>query len=78
MPAGQGAEAKKSTQQPERIELSDEEWRRRLSPEAYQVTRLGGTEPPFSGTYWHVKDPGTYRCVGCEAALFDSDVKYDS
>ncbi|MFQ5552792.1 MAG: peptide-methionine (R)-S-oxide reductase MsrB [Thermoplasmata archaeon] len=68
----------KRAQQPKRVELSDEEWRRRLSLEAYNITRQGGTEAPFSGLYWDAKDPGTYRCVGCGAVLFDSDVKYDS
>ncbi len=62
----------------DRVELSDEEWRRRLTPEQYAVTRERGTEPPFSGAYWDAKEEGLYRCVACQAPLFRSDAKYDS
>lgn len=53
-------------------------WRQRLSEEAYRVTREGGTEPPFSGRYNDHDEPGTYRCVCCEAALFPSHAKFKS
>jgi peptide-methionine (R)-S-oxide reductase len=60
------------------VELTDEQWRERLTPEQYQVLRRKATEPAFSGEYWNVKDDGTYRCAGCGAELFSSDTKFES
>lgn len=57
---------------------TDEEWKRILTPEQYQVARKKGTERAFTGQYWNTKTKGTYRCVCCGSALFDSDTKYDS
>jgi peptide-methionine (R)-S-oxide reductase len=62
----------------ERIELTDAEWRERLTPEQYQVMRGKGTERAFTGTYWDSKDEGTYRCAACDQPLFSSATKYDS
>lgn len=56
----------------------ESDWKDRLSPEEYEVTRCGGTERPFTGRYWDTKTPGTYHCVCCGQALFDSSTKYDS
>jgi peptide-methionine (R)-S-oxide reductase len=67
-------------QEPKRLKVqkTDEEWRRQLTPEQYQVTRLKGTERPFSGEYCSAKAPGTYRCVCCGAELFNSETKFES
>lgn len=62
----------------EKLNLSDDEWRQRLSPEQYQVLRQAGTERAFTGRYEQNKAPGMYRCAGCGAPLFSSDTKYNS
>ena len=62
----------------EKMRKSDEEWRRELTPEQYEVTRRKGTERPFTGEYADTKDEGVYRCVCCGNELFDSETKYDS
>ncbi len=60
------------------LDLSDEEWRQRLSPERYEVLRAGATEPPWSGKYLHVDEEGVFRCAGCDTPLFSTDAKFDS
>jgi peptide-methionine (R)-S-oxide reductase len=60
------------------IELSEQEWRERLSPMAYQVLRLKETEPRGSGLYNHYRKEGYYLCAGCGDTLFVSSTKYDS
>jgi peptide-methionine (R)-S-oxide reductase len=61
-----------------KVEKTDLEWREELTPEQYQVLRRQGTEPPFTGKYWNVKDDGMYHCAGCGAALFSADTKFES
>lgn len=60
------------------LRLSEEEWRRRLTPEEYKVLREHGTEAPYEGCFLGTKDPGTYVCAGCGNPLFESGVKYES
>lgn len=62
----------------DQVELTEEQWRERLSPEQYEVLRNKGTERAFTGAYWDAKDEGVYRCAACDTALFSSDTKYDS
>lgn len=58
--------------------LTDEEWRRRLTPEEYRVLRRKATEAAFTGRYWKEGGDGLYCCAGCGAPLFDAAAKYDS
>jgi peptide-methionine (R)-S-oxide reductase len=60
------------------MNLSELEWRKKLSPEAYHVLREAGTERAFAGHFTDNKADGIYRCVGCANPLFDSFDKYDS
>jgi peptide-methionine (R)-S-oxide reductase len=59
-------------------DITDEEWRSRLTPEQYAVLRAKGTERPFTGRYVHTKDDGVYRCAACGNELFRSDTKFES
>ncbi len=60
------------------IPKTDIEWRKRLTPEQFAITRKKGTERAFSGDYWNTKTPGTYRCICCGEPLFRSGEKFDS
>ena len=62
----------------DKIEKSEEQWKKELTPDQYQVCRMKGTERPFTGEYNKTKDPGVYKCVACGNELFDSDTKFDS
>ena len=62
----------------DKIQLSDEEWRERLSPEQYQILRHAGTERAFTGKYESNKAAGEYICAGCGTPLFSSQTKYNS
>lgn len=62
----------------ERITKTNAEWKRILSPEAYNVLRKQGTERAYSGKYWNNHEKGTYVCAGCGLELFSSAEKFDS
>src|SRR5205085_2641921 len=62
----------------QKVQKTDEEWRAKLTPEQYEVTRNAGTEAPFSGEHWDNHADGMYRCVACGTELFSSDTKFDS
>jgi peptide-methionine (R)-S-oxide reductase len=73
------SKAKQSGVQDEgKIAGSETEWRKKLTPEQYHVTREHGTEGAFSHPYYNDKREGMYRCVCCCAPLFSSDTKFDS
>jgi len=61
-----------------KIAASEAEWREKLTPEQFHVTREHGTERAFSHPYYNDKRDGMYRCACCGAALFSSDAKFDS
>lgn len=61
-----------------KIVLTDEEWKKRLSPEVYYIARQKGTERPFTSPFETLKDIGTYYCAACGNALFKSDTKFES
>ncbi len=63
---------------PKRVEKTEQEWKKLLTPDQYMVTRLHGTERPFSGEYCEAYAPGIYNCLCCGTALFDSTKKFDS
>jgi peptide-methionine (R)-S-oxide reductase len=62
----------------DKVVLSDEEWKKKLSPEEFDVARKAGTEQAFTGRYWNNHEKGIYRCVCCGNALFSSDTKFES
>lgn len=62
----------------EKINKTDAEWRKQLSPNQYYVTRQRGTEPPFTGEYCDAKQTGTYVCACCGQPLFESKTKFES
>ena len=61
-----------------KITKTDEEWRRELTPEQYDVMRRHATERPWSGEHNDTKDDGVFRCAGCGTELFRSDAKFES
>jgi len=61
-----------------RVEKTDEEWSKLLTPEQFRITRLKGTERPFSGELCSIFEEGTYSCICCDTSLFDSTIKFNS
>ncbi|ATX81018.1 peptide-methionine (R)-S-oxide reductase [Mariprofundus ferrinatatus] len=78
MPRLLQAGEKRSNRMIKRIEKSDAEWRKLLTPEQYEVLRNEGTERAFSSPLNKQYDKGTYHCAGCDLPLFSSDTKFDS
>jgi methionine-R-sulfoxide reductase len=60
------------------MQLSDQEWQAKLTPEQYAVLRQKGTEAPFSGKLLHEQGSGVYTCAACGTTLFKSDAKYET
>jgi len=60
------------------FQLSDAEWRKKLTTDQYAILRQANTERPFTGKYWNTVEPGIYRCAACGAVLFTSKDKFDS
>ncbi|RMF74638.1 MAG: peptide-methionine (R)-S-oxide reductase [Acidobacteria bacterium] len=64
--------------QAQRLDLSEDEWRARLTPEQFRILRQKGTERAFSGALWNEHRDGTYVCAGCGLPVFDARAKFDS
>jgi peptide-methionine (R)-S-oxide reductase len=60
------------------IDKSEKQWKESLTPEQFSILRLKGTDRPYTGKYYKTTDDGVYHCAGCGAALFTSDMKFDS
>jgi peptide-methionine (R)-S-oxide reductase len=61
-----------------KVQKTDSEWKKELSPEQYRVLREAGTERAFSGEYTMHFEDGNYKCAACSAVLFDSEAKFES
>lgn len=68
----------KSADAPPPVQKTDQEWRKALTREQYEVTRQKGTERPFSGKYWKPGKQGVFRCVCCGAELFSSKDQFEA
>jgi peptide-methionine (R)-S-oxide reductase len=74
----EGGHEPKERDMDDQIIKTDDDWRRELTPEQFQVLRLAGTEAPFTGKYYDCHDDGVYRCAACGTELFASDTKFES
>jgi peptide-methionine (R)-S-oxide reductase len=73
-----GVSNQKVENMPDNVIKTDQEWRQILTPEQYRITRVKGTEQPFTGEYYDFDGEGVYLCVACGQELFDSATKYNS
>jgi peptide-methionine (R)-S-oxide reductase len=62
----------------EKLHLTEDEWRARLTPEQFRVLRQHGTERPFTGEHCESHAPGVYACAGCGLELFNAEKKFES
>lgn len=62
----------------QKVQKTDEGWKRSLTPEQYRIMRQKGTETACTGKYWNTKEKGMFACAACGAELFSSDTKFDS
>ena len=76
--SGEDASASESPAEQQSTDWSKVDWKAKLTPEQYHVTRRAGTEKPFANQYWDNKRPGNYQCVCCGLPLFESSTKYKS
>lgn len=60
------------------MDLSEDQWKKKLTPEQYEILRKKGTEAPFSGALLHNDKDGNYICAACGQVVFSSDTKFDS
>lgn len=70
--------ATSSPKRKDKVVLSEAEWKKRLTPEQFKILRGSGTEPAFCGVNLHIKEEGTYSCVGCGNPVFKTSSKFDS
>lgn len=78
VPAANSAKSSASKPVISKIEKTNEEWRKQLTPQQYHVAREKGTEIAFTGKYWNNHEDGIYKCVACGNELFSSKEKFDS
>jgi peptide-methionine (R)-S-oxide reductase len=69
---------RKETVNVPKVVKSESEWRKQLSSNAFEIARHDGTEMAFTGQYWNNHDPGLYRCICCDIALFNANTKFES
>jgi peptide-methionine (R)-S-oxide reductase len=69
---------KRGSAMADKIKNTDAEWKEKLTPQQFEVTRKKGTERAFTGQYWNNHEEGIYRCVCCGNELFSSETKFDS